>query len=288
MKKRLLLFVSIAFILNACIKNNPDPAWIEVNEWTIQANPELSGAEGELSHNISDAWVYVNDDLIGVFQVPFKIPVLKSGQADIKIYPTVRNNGISATKKIYPFMDVYEISANLVQNQTLVINPVTKYKSGLNFWIEDFEDANMKIVNDPNTSAAHIHFANSNLQWFNGNAYGEVLLNSTDSTWIAYTNEQLVISKGLECYLEVDYHVTNNLTTGLIYVNANGSQNNINIRLNAQADTATNWKKIYIDLKELITASPTNTSFLQSFAASLDEGKTNSKIQIDNIKVIHF
>jgi len=288
MKIKLLILLSFPIILNSCIKNNPDPSWLQVNEWNIQPNPELSGVEGELSHNISDAWVYVNDELIGVFQVPFKIPVLKSGQVDIKIYPTIKNNGISATKKIYPFMDVYELSANLIQNQTLVVNPVTKYKSGLNFWIEDFEDANMKIINDQNTSAAHIHFANSNLQGFNGNAYGEVLLNSIDSTWVAYTSEQLAISKGLECYLEVDYHTTNNVTTGLIYVNANGTKNNINIRLNAQADTASNWKKIYIDLKELISASPANTSFLQSFTAALDEGKSTTKILIDNIKVIHF
>ena len=40
----------------------------------------------------------------GIFEVPFKIPILKSGSVSIKVYPVVKNNGISATKKIYPFL----------------------------------------------------------------------------------------------------------------------------------------------------------------------------------------
>ena len=48
------------------------------------------------------------------------------------------------------------------------------------------------------------------------------------------------------------------------------------------------WKKIYIDLRELIGNSPSGSVFSQSFIASLDEGNTEGIILIDNIKVIHF
>ena len=88
----------------ACVKNNPDPSWLEVTAWTLQSNIDLSGDEGELSHNITEAWVLIDDKVIGVFQVPFKIPILKDGMCNIKIYPAIKNNGISATKKIYPFL----------------------------------------------------------------------------------------------------------------------------------------------------------------------------------------
>jgi hypothetical protein len=209
-----IYFISLFFILSACVKNNPDPAWLQVNEWSISANPSLSLQEGELTENISDAWVYVDDELIGVFEVPFKIPILKEGNVTFKIFPAIKNNGISATKKIYPFLKEYVINGTLVKNQIFTINPTTQYKENLNFWIEDFEDASFQITDDPNTSAANMDTDNLDLQWFNGNAYGKVILNALDSTWIAFTSEPyMVLPKGKECYLEIDYKVTNSVTT---------------------------------------------------------------------------
>jgi hypothetical protein len=116
-----IYFISLFFILSACVKKNPDPAWLQVNEWSISANPSLSLQEGELTENISDAWVYVDDELIGVFQVPFKIPILKEGNVTFKIFPAIKNNGISATKKIYPFLKEYVINGTLVKNQIFKI-----------------------------------------------------------------------------------------------------------------------------------------------------------------------
>lgn len=290
MIKRTLFFIPILLLLG-CVKNNPNPSWLEVTQWTLLSNTGLSGAEGELTHNFSDAWVYIDDEVIGVFEVPFKIPILKSGPCTIKLYPTVRNNGIAATKKIYPFMEVYEVNTELIQKQTITINPVTKYNSMSQFSIEDFEDPlNLNIMVDQNTSAIKsTPTSNIDLESFNGNFYGLIQLNQTDSSWIASTQNQLFINKGRDAYLEVDYYNTNSITTGLIYVKPdNTTQNNPNIRLQSQDPSTVRWKKIYIDLKELIGYAPNGSNFLQSFIATLDEGKSESEIRIDNIKVVYF
>ena len=290
MIKRTLFFIPILLLLG-CVKNNPNPSWLEVTQWTLLSNTGLSGAEGELTHNFSDAWVYIDDEVIGVFEVPFKIPILKSGPCTIKLYPTVRNNGIAATKKIYPFMEVYEVNTELIQKQTITINPVTKYNSMSQFSIEDFEDPlNLNIMVDQNTSAIKsTPTSNIDLESFNGNFYGLIQLNQTDSSWIASTQNQLFINKGRDAYLEVDYYNTNSITTGLIYVKPdNTTQNNPNIRLQSQDPSTIRWKKIYIDLKELIGYAPNGSNFLQSFIATLDEGKSESEIRIDNIKVVYF
>jgi hypothetical protein len=290
MFKRTLFFIPILLLLG-CVKNNPDPSWLEVTEWTLLSNTGLSGAEGELTHNFSDAWVYIDDEVIGVFEVPFNIPILKSGPCNIKVYPTIRNNGISASKKIYPFMEVFEVNTELIQNQTITLNPVTKYNSMSQFSIEDFEDPlNLNIMVDQNTSAIKsTPTSNIDLQSFNGNFYGLIQLNSLDSTWIASTQNQLNINKGRDAYLEIDYYNTNSLTTGLIYVKPdNSTQNNPNIRLQTQDPSSIRWKKIYIDLKELIGYSPNGSNYLQSFIASLDEGKNEGEIRLDNIKVVYF
>jgi hypothetical protein len=287
--KKLLLFAGLILIFSSCVKNNPAPSWLQVNEWTLMANPELSGVEGELTHNFTDAWVYVNDELMGVFEVPFKIPVLKSGNCNIKVYPTIRNNGISATKKIYPFVDFYEINADLVQNEILTINPVTKYKAGLDFWIEDFEDPAIKFETDP-VSLANMVAASDPaiLNW--GNFYGRVDLNPIDSTWYAYTddNSNFYWPRGQELYLEVDYYNTNSIITGVIGISPSEVKNNVNIQMNGQDPGSVKWKKIYIDLKEIVSNSSSAEYFKLSMQAGLDAGDADGFIILDNIKVVHF
>ncbi|MFM7662305.1 MAG: hypothetical protein ACKO6A_06545 [Bacteroidota bacterium] len=286
-----IFFTFPILLLLACVKNNPNPSWLEVTHWTLNPNSSLSGAEGELTHNLSDAWVFIDDEVIGVFEVPFKIPILKSGSCNIKIFPAVRNNGIAATKKIYPFMEVFQVNVDLNENQTVTLNPVTKYKSASQFSIEDFEDPlNLDIVVDQNTSAIlSTPTSNIDLQTFNGNFYGIIQLNYNDSTWIASTQTQLYIPKGRDAYLEVDYYNTNSLATGVIYVKPdNTTQNNPNYGMQAQEPNSVKWKKIYIELKELIGYSPNGSNFLQSFIAKLDEGKEQSEIRLDNIKVVYF
>jgi hypothetical protein len=285
MRKLYLLLLS-AFLLNGCIKNNPDPSWLEVTEWTLKANPNAEYIEGEMTHNFTDAWVYVNDEVIGVFEVPFKIPILTSGPVNIKIYPTIRNNGISASKKIYPFVDYFEVDTILTQNATLTLHPETKYKSFTQFWLEEFEDAAIKIENDP-ISLTTLTKANDPaiLQW--GNFYGEINLNSIDSMWVGYS-ESMNLPRGQEVYLEVDYYNTNSLITGILGISPTEVKNNRNITINKQNPDNIKWKKIYIDLKEIVSNSPNADYFKQSFEAFLEPDKTESFIRVDNIKVVHF
>lgn len=285
--KRLFYLFGLLFFISSCVKNNPDPSWLVVNEWDLQANADLSGDEGELTHNFTEAWVYVDNNVLGVFEVPFKIPILKSGMANIKIYPAIKNNGISATKKIYPFVEVYEVNVNLVQNQEVVINPVTRYKNACTFLIYDFESAASGIENDP-TSLAQIHTGNDPaiLKW--GNNYGEVNLTETDSTWVGYTGDQINLPIGQEIYLEIDYYNTNALVTGVLAISPTQTKNNQNIQLNAQNESTVKWKKIYIDLKEIVSNSDFSAQFRQSFQAVLDSGDTTGQIIIDNLKLIHY
>jgi hypothetical protein len=285
---RQLLFCAIGlFIFSSCMKNNPDPAWLEVNQWTLETNANSQYPTGELTHNFTDAWVYINGKVIGVFEVPFKIPVLMSGNVNIKIYPTVRNNGISATKNIYPFVEVYEINADLVANQTLTLNPTTRYFDATQFWVEDFENAALKIENDPNSMTA-IGIGNDPLILKWGNFYGRIDLNSVDSTWIGYTSGEMYLPTFKEVYLEIDYYNTNAMTTGLLAISSSSIKNNDNIQLNAQAPSTVKWKKMYIYLKELVSASTTAEYFKQSFKAGLDGGDSEGFIILDNIKVVYF
>jgi hypothetical protein len=285
--KQLLHLLFVGLLASSCIKNNPDPAWLEVTKWSLVANPNSENQTGELTHNFSEAWVYIDDKIVGVFEVPFKIPILQSGNVNIKIYPAIKNNGIAATKKIYPFVEVFEVNANLVQNQTLTLNPITRYVSVTKFWIEDFEDPAVKIITDPNSQTALSQGSDPLILEY-GNNYGEVNLNLTDSTWVAFTEQLPYIQIGKEVYLEIDYYNTNALITGLIAISPSSVINNQNVQLNPQDPASVKWKKIYIDLKEVVSNSSAQSDFRISFQALIDSGDNEGKIVLDNIKVVSF
>lgn len=286
------LFASF-LLLSSCIKNNEELSWLQVNKWTLTANTNLNSLEGQLTENITEAWVYIDDKIIGVFEVPFKIPILKEGNVQIKIYPAIKNNGISGTKKIYPFLKPFVVSGTLVKNETLTVNPTTMYFDNTTFFIEDFEDGNVELEDDVNSSA-HLYVDNDPLiiKPFNGVAFGRVDMNNvSDSLWLSSTvfdyAEGSNLPRGKDVYLELDYYNTNNVVTGLLAVDPQNTVKNWNIQLNAQEPETVKWKKIYIDLRELITNSNQSALFQQIFTAMIDEGKSESLIVIDNIKLIH-
>jgi hypothetical protein len=280
--KRSLLFVALVLSLLGCIKNNPAPSYIEIKKFNLVANPNGNDSAGILTENISNAWVYVNDKLIGVFELPCKVPVLASGEASVRIYPAILNNGISATKKIYPFFNPHEETITLIQNGIVTIQPQTMYASSTKFWIEDFESSTMAL-NSGNPSPASItQVSDAN------NTYGRVVLNASQNQWAAYTNQALSFPIGSSVYLEVDYHNTAKIVTGMIALKQDGSQQtHLNIAMNAQDPAKVVWKKIYIDLQEIVGYSG-GLEFLQTFQATLADGQTDAEIWIDNIKVVYF
>jgi len=289
MKMKYIFFcIAFCYTFSSCIKNNPAPSWLEVSEWTLNENANAQFPTGELTHSFTEAWVFVNGEQIGVFEVPFKIPLLVSGSANVKIYPAIKNNGISATKKIYPFMEVFEKDIVLVENETVKLNLVTEYYASTNFWIEDFEDVNLKIESDPNSEAELLREDDPSILKYGLN-YGHIAFVNTDQKWGAVTNGNLVLPKGgKEVYIEIDYHNTNSFTVGVASYSSSATKNNPYIQLNAQQEASVKWKKAYIDIKEIVSSSTDADVFEITFEAIKNTLLTTSDIYIDNIKVVYI
>lgn len=288
MKTKITLLIGIALvILTSCVKNNPKPAWIKIEKWQLEANPLLSGAEGDLIHNFSEAWVYVDNKVVGVFELPIKLPILLEGAKEIVIFPAIKNNGIAKSKKIYPFVESYRATINLVAGQTVLLNPTTRYSSISNFsFVEDFESASIKFVTDPNSNASISQVPHTDP---GRTGYcGHIALTQSDSLWTGTTNDGMVLPKqGAEVYLEIEYKNTNDILTGVLAITIPSSiVTHPYIRLNKQTNPV--WKKTYIDLKEIVSYSPSTDYFEQFLQILLNKGMVSSDVYIDNIKVIHF
>lgn len=287
-------YISILFfgalLLSSCVRNNPKPVWLSLNKWVLEANPTQVDDAGQLTQNLSEVWVYVDNKIIGVFELPCKIPVLVSGNVKIQLYPAIRNNGIAATKKIYPFVEPLELQMDLTAGETYTIPMVTRYYSNVKFWIEDFESpSQVKLETDPTSTTSLTLDDDPAIALPGGNSYGQVHFTASDSLWIAYTTENQVLPQsGAEVYLEIDYRNSNSLLSGVLAISSSDIKQNPHILLNAQDPSSMVWKKTYIDLKEIVSNSTSADYFKQYFRALIDEGNSQSDIYIDNIKVVHF
>ena len=67
-------FIFFAFV--SCKKENLTPSYIKINDI------ELNSSSTE---KITDAWVYIENQLQGVYELPAKFPVLETGNKEIRI-----------------------------------------------------------------------------------------------------------------------------------------------------------------------------------------------------------
>ena len=90
--------------------------------------------------NITDAWVYVDDNLIGVYELPANFPTLEEGIHKVRIRAGIKDNGISGIRIPYPFYSSYVIDTfDFNSNNALVVPPQVSYIENIDFFNEHFE-----------------------------------------------------------------------------------------------------------------------------------------------------
>ena len=129
----------LCFGFSGCDKEESIPAYIHIPKIILNTNAD--GSEGSNAHDILDAWVYINNKLIGAFELPATIPILSSGKQQLTIVAGVKNNGFTAQRIRYPFYKAYDTDIELVPANVDTVVPVFSYYESLSFqWLEDFED----------------------------------------------------------------------------------------------------------------------------------------------------
>jgi hypothetical protein len=275
----------IALLLLGCAKDQPEVAWLKLEPWVLQENNNATADQGAMSHNISQAFVNMDGEILGAFELPVKIPVIGDGDHNFIIIPGIINNGISNTKRRYPFMEQFEQSITLKKNDTVSVTPTTRYFSDLTFLVEDFESpaiqfeyANQSTVQFTREDDPEI------LQW--GGYYGSIVLSEIDSLFSARTTFGAALPKqGAEIYLEMDYYNTNSMLTSVLSFGNGTLYEDPNIQLNPQENPE--WKHIYIELKELVSFRTQSPFAEVNLTSLLDKVNSEQYVYLDNIKVIY-
>lgn len=289
----IFLFVLIfsIFLNTGCYKFEGDqsiPAYIKIDTVLIDT---YYPKEGSNSANVTDVWVYLNDNIVGIFELPAILPVLAEGEQKLDIRPGIKINGISSTRIPYPFYQpILFDNFNFIPDSTITIkNPVSTYYSNLVFaWMEDFEGSSISLEENPASDTI--------IQKTEPKDNPEAFLSeqSQHSGVIYLTEERPVFSaatyssydmpkQGSPVALEMNYKTNNYLNVGLLLIESNNYVKVPLLIVNHSED----WNKIYINLGPNLSLHPQASGFRVYFEAGLDNDRSSSTIYLDNLKVIH-
>lgn len=270
-------------IIPSCNVINPPetiPSYIKIDKIDFTVSP----MQGTASCDITDAWVYIDDQPMGCYELPAKFPVLQEGNHKISIYAGITIDGIAATRGIYPYFKPWTQYVTLVQDSVVELHPATTYYSETKFtFIEAFEDGGILFEKSP-LSDTMIVKTNNPLEVYEGDYSGIINLESTTDTFECKTISSYVLpTSNSPVFIEMDYKTNNQFTVG-IYSNFSSSIVRSAVLV---INPSLYWKKIYINLTPAISRQATAIDTKIFIAANKSSNVSSGVILLDNIKLVH-
>lgn len=294
--KLLLLGTVLLALLSSCdqmFNEVAEPVYFKIDSFQVTTD---YNEEGSNLHDISDAWVYVDGSLQGVYELPAKFPVIAStGEHNVLITPGIKLNGIAATRFQYNVMTSYEVNENLQIGDTVTFNPTVTYRENVVFkWLEDFEQGGETWIKDESSDTTMNTITVDSLV-YEGDACGEIYLTDEMTFFEIQTNNDLILpnTSAKPAFLEINHRSitsseeANNrlLAVGFIAYKASSIiQTEPFIYINSKDE----WSKTYINLTAGLAEH--NDAFLYKIYLGIAKEAGSGEIHtlIDNIKVVHL
>jgi hypothetical protein len=284
-----LIFSSIG-ILSCRDEHKGIPAQISID--SVSLNP--STFQGNNIHQIRGVQVFANDELLGNFEIPCKIPITKLGNVKIQILPLVYINGSKNNLGIYTPLAAYLDTFLLQAGKRVQIQPVFTFRTNAFVrWNEDFEDNNSTLIPIAPSPfpGDSISIANTNFD-LNGKfksttkAYRILFENIDSSKYIdigSFEEFKDLPLDGSSVFFEFD--VKSDLPIQLAMRRQNSTSNELVPYLLINK-TEGQWKRFYVNLVFELANQPAGTSIRLFFDINKPEVCTVSReIFIDNLRL---
>lgn len=249
--------------------------------FTFQANLN----QGTSSEAITEVWVYSDDQNLGVYDLPAKIPILELGTANIRIFAGIKNNGISNTRIRYPFYAPFDTTLNISAFQIDTLIPHFTYYNQAVISEKGFESGNFLV--QTGTNNGNFSVTNQANQVFEGNRSGWGHLDAGSSHLFYKDDENLNYSSGENVFLELNYSSNNIFSVGYITTTGGIQAKNVALIINPTSSgdgLSPVWKKIYIDFGYVLQQNP-NAQFHELYIESIPANATTPvNIFLDNLK----
>lgn len=281
----ILIFAGI--IVSSCNLINPEekqPCYVQVD--TISVSTDLI-TQGSNAAKISEAWIYLDDNLIGVYDLPCRVPVLADqGEHKLTIGAGIQINGLSSLLAPYAFYTLVDTNLILNPGETSIYNPVVQYYESLTFPLLASFDilAGNKLVatNSSDTSGT---LATNQADVFEGTASFYTNL-KRDSGFVEFeTVESYVLPKqGRTVYAELNYKNSHVINIGLS-ANYPASSTIRNTVISLRPSEI--WKKVYVNLTSFVSTEVNASNYKLFFYANKEPGTPELKIYLDNLKIVY-
>lgn len=285
MKYSFLLFVIVASIyVSGCNVINPEektPTYVHID--TMNFVNTSATKEGSTSQNITSAWVYFNNNPIGVFDLPATVPILADAPGQVTISPGVAYSGLGYAS-LYPFFTSDTFTLTPAPGKILDPKPTIKYVEAAVFnFKEDFETGNSFInANGDNPYDTSLVRTNAPGTIFEGGASGVMYVDANHPTSENISNDGFPIKTG-QAFIELNYKCNTSFQVGL----QTSKQGTIFVEYLGGIKAKEGWNKVYIGVSNF-TGTYQGAEYRIMIKTGLDSGVSNGYVLVDNIKVISY
>lgn len=273
-----ILFLSSCELYNPA---EPIPAYIHIQKIDLTT----TAGQGTNSNKITDAWVYIDDQLLGCYELPVTFPVLLEGSHSIKISAGIKVNGIAANRGQYPFYTKYTQTIDLEAGKTLTLSPTVTYTTGTNFYVmQDFETPGVTIDTTPGsqTDLQIITLPDPNV--FEGSYSAKAYVNNTYTFFECATVANCTLPKmGAPVFLEFNYKCNYQFTVSMTAYGSASQEQFPVLHLNPSPD----WNKAYIYLTPTVSGANTANYYKVLWGMVDNIGIDSGYVVLDNIKLVY-
>jgi hypothetical protein len=269
----------LSFLVQSCDLINPDepiPVYIDCDSISFSVS---NATQGSASADITDAWVYVDDNYLGTYELPAHFPVIAEGSHKISIHPGILVNGIKETRGDYQYYTSYDTVLNCEPGSTYLIKPHSTYRSGTTFMLmEDFEQSGLVFDRAPNSDTS-LNVINDANAFENHSGTFSIDVNHP---YFNYSSFPFGVPAGSTVYAELNYKGDGEFTVGVLALTSSGTvaEELLTIR------PSSSWNKIYVNLSDAIKAQPLASGFRFLITSTLVSPNTTATVYLDNIKVV--
>jgi hypothetical protein len=255
---------------------------LKIDSIDVALNYDVHGSS---SSNITEAWVFIDGQLQGVHDLPLTTPILSFGEHTVTIAAGIKRNGIAARRVDYPFYTRFKTDVNFSPLDTVKMDPVATYYTGLTVFTEDFEDPGLKFTPSQQSDTSIVITKNPS-DVFEKTGSGYIRTDSSDVFFFVQTNEEFELPIGNPIFLELNYKTDEDFQVGII---AKQSGNTFPVRSSFIKHTLTDtgekvWKKIYLDLSPAVNQNP---SAVYEIYISGQSTAIGQEFFFDNIKLVY-
>lgn len=282
-----VFFFSILF--NSCnIINPPEPipSYLHVDTFNFYTT-NLS--QGSRSNKIEDVWVYIDNNLQGIYRLPASVPILESGSHLVKLRPGIYFNGMKSNRLIYPFYSIYDTLVDFTEGQETVIYPHSTYNTGLTFTNENFDNSGGIIFDTTSKSKAFMTITTNSLEVFEGNGSGKAILDTAHPVLEIATKYIYDLPKigSNRTIIELNYKTSVVLNIGL-YVKTSNVVGSVDEQLPILSlNKNDEWNKVYLEITGPVHAFQSSLGIKIYFYAVVSDLNQPATVYLDNFKLIY-